>query len=274
MVQAGSPRQLGVGADEAVLRFAEGLQPSGGWAGGRQLILDGSPAFDLSFWCGTCPAMFERLQGAARTLSLEHLGTRLGEGISQVDDPVVAEFGQLLPLGTYVPLLLEVAPQLVRPAEPGDYFAHEQVATWGLAAFWGLPESPHTPYYRTFETAVGPQAHLYEFVVPMVPPSWNDRNRVAQCQALLEQTSTPTAVAVSVLDTCAPATDDRSTDWYKHWMLAHFLLDGHHKFEAAAATGRSLRLLALVSADESLATSQDFENLVDIRRRARQRREP
>ena len=65
------------------------------------------------------------------------------------------------------------------PMKPGDYFADEQVATWNVERFWGLPQYPQTPYYRTFETAVSRDAHLYEFVVPMVPPNWNDLARVA-----------------------------------------------------------------------------------------------
>jgi hypothetical protein len=46
-----------------------------------------------------------------------------------------------------------VRPRLVRPADEGDYFAREQVDSWGVEAFWGLPVYPHTPYYRTFELA-------------------------------------------------------------------------------------------------------------------------
>lgn len=184
------------------------------------------------------------------------------------------EFGRLLPKGPYLPLLLEVTPRLVRPVEPGDYFAHEQVATWGIDAFWGLPENPRTPYYRTFETAVGPTAHAYEFVVPMVPPSWNLRSTVDEYESLLATTSTPTAVAVSTLDICAASTATRDGDWYEHWALTHFLLDGHHKFEAAAAVGRPLRLLALVSIDGSLASADDIARLRDIRARAAAPRTP
>lgn len=53
-----------------------------------------------------------------------------------------------------LPLLLSVRPRLVLPAGPGDYFASGQVATWGMSSFWGLPEYPATPYYRTYETPV------------------------------------------------------------------------------------------------------------------------
>ena len=55
-------------------------------------------------------------------------------------------------------------------------------------------------------------AHLFEFVVPMVPPSWNDRARVTEHAERLATSSRPTAVAVSLLDVCEPATDDGAGD--------------------------------------------------------------
>lgn len=102
-------------------------------------------------------------------------------------------------------MLLAIVPRLVWPVLEGDYFSHEQVQTWGVDGFWGLPEYPRTPYYRTFETAIDPQAHLYEFVVPMVPPSWNERDRVRELETVLTSSNRPTAVAVSILDVCQPA---------------------------------------------------------------------
>ena len=45
-----------------------------------------------------------------------------------------------------------------------------------------------------------------------------------------------------------------------HWGLAHYLLDGHHKVEAAAQVGASVRLLSLVSVDGS---STDFRREVE-----------
>jgi len=75
----------------------------------------------------------------------------------------------------------------------------------------------------------------------MVPPSWNDRGRVGEFIESLATSDTATAVAVSILDVCQPATR-QGPEYYAHWALPHFLLDGHHKMEAAAASGQSLRL--------------------------------
>lgn len=261
--------RLGVPAFDARLRFGEGPKAAPWtWAGSRHLWTDGSdePAFELSFWCGTCPFLFQRLHDAARRLSLEALRDRLTAGASHIDTTVVDAFSMLLPEGQYLPLLLRVAPRLVQPGDEYDYFAHEQPATWGVGDD-GLPEDPATPYYRTFATHVDDEAHLYEFVVPMVAPERNDPDTVLVYGDLLSRTATPTAVAVSTLDISQPAVIPLGcSDYHAHWGLTHFLLDGHHKMQAAAATGRQLQLFALVSVEASLAQPQDIDRLPDLRR--------
>ena len=39
-----------------------------------------------------------------------------------------------------------------------------------------------------------------------------------------------------------------------HWAFPHFLLDGHHKLQAAAEVGVPIRVLSLLPVDHSLAT--------------------
>ncbi|MFE1381913.1 hypothetical protein ACFW6S_23550 [Streptomyces sp. NPDC058740] len=272
MIKTGDPRRLGLPACEARLHFDTELQEIGGGPRRRLLMVDDEPAFELSFYCGTCPLLFRRLEGAREKLSLESVQERLAGPLNELDGGGVIEaFGSLLPEGQYLPLLLSVEPRLVVPGREGDYFSGEQVATWGIDQFWGLPQYPRTPYYRTFETAVDADAHLYEFVVPMVPPAWNDRERVKEYVALMKQGTVPTAVAVSTLDVCQPALD-LGDDPCVHWGLTHFLLDGHHKLQAAAAAGRPVRLLSLLTLDESLAGAEDCARLPALRSRPRSTR--
>jgi hypothetical protein len=262
LLSSASPVRLGVPEGQARLRFS---REDWEHLASRYLFVSGEPAFELSFWCGTCPFLFERQGGANGTLSdeVEPLAD-LERPISTIEARIVATFSALLPEGEYLPLLLEVEPTLVAPSQERDYFAHEQVSTWGVNGFWGLPENPRSFYYRTFETGVKPDGHLYEFVVPMVPPSWNDPDGVDHYRALMARGVTPTAVAVSTLDVCQPADDDQSTDYYAHWGLTHFLLDGHHKLEAAAKAGAKVRLLALVSLDGSLAEAERIARLPEL----------
>lgn len=272
MFEVGEPRRLGVPESQARLRFGAEQREAGAGPGRRLLVVDGEPAFELSFWCGSCQFLFRRLEGARQTLSLEGVQEQL---IGTLTDPgergVLDAFGALLVQGKYLPMLLRVEPRLVVPGQEGDYFSGEQVATWGIDQFWGLPEYPHTPYYRTYETAVDISAHLYEFVVPMVPPAWNARGRVAEYVELLDRGTVPTAVAVSTLDVCEPAVG-QPADHYRHWGLTHFLLDGHHKLEAAATAGRPVQLLSLLALNESLAATEECARLPEVRAQPRSAR--
>lgn len=259
---------MGVDRAFAAVRFGEEPGAKGAWAGRRILWLRGDAAFELTFWCGTCPILFQRLEGATSTLPIAEIEDTLRRGLDGIDPDVLAIFAGLLPAAAYLPLLLQVTPRLVLPTTDDDYFAHEQIATWPIDSYLGHPEDPRTPYYRTFETPVTAGAHLYEFVVPMVPPTWNDRARVRQYAQTLKAGSLPTAVAVSTLDISQPATEDESSDYYEHWALTHFLLDGHHKLEAAAVTGQPLQLLSLIAIEASLAREADILRLLTIRAQA------
>jgi len=269
VVAAGPPRSLGVESGSRV-RFGEAPKPEGAWAGTRTLWIDEAPTFALSYWCGTCPFLFERLEGGGANLSLRDLSKQLAVGLDELDEDVIARFATLLPLGTYLPLLLRVQPQLVRSGEGGDYFADEQMKTWTQG--WQAHD-PQTAYYRTYEAPVEAEAHLFEFVVPMVPPTWNEPGRAGEHRARLARSERPTAVAVATLDVSQPAMSDESDDYFAHWGLTHFLLDGHHKMEAAAEATRPLRLLSLVSLDSSLAKDEQVLRLPELRARPRARRE-
>lgn len=236
----------------------------------RRLTLRGVPVFELGMWCGTCPAIFQRLN-EPEAADLRLTNERLGAGLAAIDDDVLRTYGGALPKSQYTALLLEVTPQLVAPGDNSDYFSHEQVATWGIDPVVGAPESPRTPYYRTFETPVGRHGHLYEFVVPMVPPAWNDGQRVAR---YFERAGTTpaTAVAYSLLDVVQPAMDE-GEDYYEHWVLTHFLLDGHHKVEAASATGGPVRLLSLLDERISIASPDEISVLINARSNSRQPRD-
>ena len=277
LLSASGPRTLGV-AEGARVRFGEEPKQEGTFAGRRLLFLDERPAFELSFWCGTCQFLFKRLEGANQTASLAEVGQRLADGLDGIDEEIVDRFAELLPQGTYVTMLLQIEPRLVLPADDDDYFANEQVATWNVEGFWGLPHYPQTPYYRTFEAVVraeahmyDAEAHLYEFVVPMVPPSWNEPSRVKELAERLARSSGPTAVAVSTLDVSQPA-NQAGPDYHAHWGLTHFLLDGHHKLQAAAQIGRPLQLLSLLSVDASLATPEQVQCVPELLTRPASRR--
>jgi hypothetical protein len=216
----------------------------------RFLTVDGVAGFEITFWCGTCALLFRRRAGADGYLPPGVMRERLKAGLDDLDPQIVEAFMLLLAAGEYRPMLLEVTPRLVTPGEAGDYFTGEQLHLWDVDEHLsGEIVDPGTPYYRL--DADGParindKNVLFEFIAPMQPPSRNDPDTVAAYVAAYDEGVVPTAVAVTIADTALPW--DRSVDEHpQHWALTHFLLDGHHKTQAAAQLGRPLRLLSLVS---------------------------
>jgi len=63
---------------------------------------------------------------------------------------------------------------------------------------------------------------------------------------------------------------DDGEDYYEHWVLTHFLLDGHHKIEAAASASRLIRLLSLVDGRISIASPEELASMVKARSQPRE----
>lgn len=235
---------------------------------GRYLRLNDRHAYEVGNGCGTCQFWFTRMEGANSNVEVDELRQRLTDGLASTSDFAVERFSQVLGMGRYAVLLMDLRPKLVSPDAPEGYFAVEQTALWGLDGFWGLPHYPKVPYYRLDDKVVTETAKLFEFVVPMCPPTWLNAGTVAAFAAKLDTEAAPTAVALSVLDVKQPANWPDGATINTHWCLAHYLLDGHHKFYAAATGGRKIRLLSFLAVDEGAATYQDVDTLLRLLRLA------
>lgn len=99
LVIAGERRPLGVPSD-SWLTLGEEPKQNGMWAGRRLLSVRGNPAFELSFWCGTCQFIFRRLEGANEGGSFEDLQQLLTEGVNGVDEAVSSGSGRSFRLMT------------------------------------------------------------------------------------------------------------------------------------------------------------------------------
>jgi hypothetical protein len=231
--------------------------------GSRHLILDGEKAYELSFGCGTCGFIFERLPGADRTVSVEELRDTLNRGMATIDESTLDRIAPVLPKGQYSVHLLDVCPRLTMPYSEEDYFSREQTDLWGMDHFWALPHNPRTEYYRTHAQVIAKGTALYEFVVPIVPHTWLKDGVCKAYEQQIEAGSKPTALALGVLDVVQPAVWEGDPSITKHFCLAHFLLDGHHKMWAASLTGRPITLLTFIAMDHCLATDEAIRQVTD-----------
>lgn len=242
----------------AFRRDAEGFQ--------RFLTVGGQDAFALGNICTTCHFVFERLSGcpaiASFSMSPDAMGARLERSEGLFDPEFQAAVLSALPSGSYTILHQKAVPVRTSPGAPDDYFANEcaQVYTWRDGI-----HSPKTDYFRLPDVTVSASNTLFQFIVPFQDLSALDPERVRAYQRVCNSGSAPTALALAVLDVEGPPT---SSHYIEHSVIAHYLLDGHHKVQAAAALGAPIGLLSFVNHAESLADPGEVDAVVDALRHA------
>ena len=223
----------------------------------RFLTVNGKQAYHLGNVCGTCRFLFERMEGANTGIEVDELTALLAAGLNNLSEEVVEKLAQLLPASNYIVALLRLKPQLVQLGGESDYFAVEQVENEdGVDPFWGLPHYPKVPYYRVVgrSRVKVPQGEAFDFIVPMIPESMLERERIGFYERSLNDDFAPTAVALSLLDVKGPAYS--GTD---HWCLAHYVIDGHHKVAAAARADRELTLIAFIAVDHGISSKEQVD---------------
>ena len=253
VIATGEPQELGV--EYSRIRFVTG-DPS---RRANLLVIDDSAVIETRGWCGTCPFWF-RNYGSRTQVSLASVEELLRQGLDRLDERAIQQYAELLPRGRYLPLLLRIAPRRIGSSGKGSYWRKELTDWWSEKA--SKPEDiPTSPHYRTFEGTMDANTQLFEFVLPLVSPHLNDQDRVKRYAEVLASSDRPTAVALSIL-----TVHEMNRE---HWILTHFLLDGHHKMQAAAETGRRLRLLSLLAIDESLFARDGSADQLDAFLKAR-----
>lgn len=234
--------------------------------GDRYLCLDGKRAYHVGFGCQTCSFLFERLSGANQAVQIESTAEALRNGVNSLNDEVVRLIEAGLPEDNYCAILGEFPVTMVKPGEPDDYFVKEQIALWGEDPFWCLPHDPRVPYFRAGDRDMGESKQLFNFIVPMFPTQWLNMTTVAEYKEALATKSSGTAIALGVLDVRSPVDwkQEKAPGPTEHWCLTHYLLDGHHKLNAASEAGKPLRLLSFIGSSFGLSEQSGIQRVVDL----------
>jgi hypothetical protein len=230
----------------------------------RFITLDGKKAYHIGNICGTCEFFFERLEGANDKVSPAELSKTLRAGIAKLDQDLLQRVAAAFPSGDYSAMLVECVPRRVMPSEPGDYFREEQVTLWGVNGFWGLPHYTKTEYYRTEPISMTNARRLFEFVIPMFPKTFLHADALDSYKAALSGGTTPTALALSVLDIKQPADWEGDPEINAHWCLSHYLLDGHHKTLAASELGLPISILSFLAMENGVSTREEAAEVIQI----------
>jgi hypothetical protein len=109
-------------------------------------------------------------------------------------------------------------------------------------------------YYRAgtrpVEVPYDRETTLFEFIVPLQPLARLDPDRIEHYRAILREGHAPTAIALSAYDSKGSMEVD-----VQHFIATNFLVDGHHKVEAAHLERKEITVLAFIST--ALAPNQD-----------------
>jgi hypothetical protein len=251
--------EYAVSGSASILKL-ERYGPYGENSFGRHLTLDGGRAYLLTTSCDTCPFLFERADGANQSVDVGEFAERLRAGLDELEPSVIDAAARAMPDGKYRVALLDAPPKLVWPGDEDDYFTHEQLDLWEIDPFWGLPNNPRVPYFRTASTPVSDHARLFEFIVPMFPPRWLDQDAMEEYRERASRGERQTALAISLLDVRQPADWEGDPEIDEHWCIAHFVADGNHRVYGAAEGQRQrdcFRSCRLTGASRRLSRSAE-----------------
>ena len=227
----------------------------------RFLAISGASVVEIGNICETCQFWFRRLPAEAAPVDQEAVQQILTAGLDMLNEEVVGAFGKLLQSGTYRVAFFRLVPKPVEPGSADDYFCAEQPREWPHIGEIDDQIDPATSYYRVRDRSdvqADEGGRGFEFIVPLQSPESLDEARISFFQKRFEQGDTPTAVAVGVLD--IKQYWDTVT---AHWCLSHYLLDGHHKVEAAARLAQPLTLLSFIACDRGISGVGHVDRLLE-----------
>ena len=230
----------------------------------RFISIEGKKAFHIGNICGTCNFFFERLEGANKKVSQKSVIETVGNQPVQIYSAAYFEIVKLIPAGKYRVFILNVHPRFVRVGTDADYFVKEEIETFGIDGFWGLPHHPKINYYREVDVEIDDKSKLFSFLIPIVPENWLDDETVMLYREKMGRGIVPTAIALSHIDIKEPADWDQGQKHTRHICFANYILDGHHKLFASAEAGKPLNLLSFVSIENSICSAGEIDEVEKI----------
>lgn len=239
----------------------------------QHLLVAGERVFEYGSPCGTCGIVFRKVGSSAHQVSDSEAFKLVGDLDSVPSDEILLRLARVLQPGTYHPAVVEGTVKLIDPGAPNDYFASDVIRLSGVEPPVEPPDDqpsgPRTPYYRfgsEFELdrtgrSSGPhKALVTAIIMPLHDPSRLSRGRVEYWLRQRDAGRPLTAFAVAVIDNQQPAMSpaDESYPYEEQFLFTNCLLDGHHRVQAAAESGRAVRILSLLARESSLVGSEDI----------------
>jgi hypothetical protein len=248
------------------------------WGWFTQLTIGSERVFEYGNPCGTCGIVFRKVGSVADRVSDAQAVQLLGELDALPPLDALRRLARVLQPGEYCPSIVAGTVKLIAPGAADDYFATDvfrlfRVIVRDDTADDTAAADPGTPYYRfgvdhaldrTGRLSGHHKALVTAVVMPLQDPARLDRERIAYWKRQHDAGMALTAFAVAVLDNQAPAKElpDPTYPYEEMLLLTLCLLDGHHRLQAAAELGASVRILSLLTMEYSLGGSEDIATVL------------
>lgn len=234
----------------------------------RYLSFDGEQLFHIGNICGTCAFFFNQVNENIKTsYTIEEIRDVLNKGVASLDDNLTNILSKLMPVGTYEVSLFEIHPVQTCKNGKGDYFAEEQEPLW-------YPESNDEEclttgmkYYRGVTEKINDYTSFYEFFVPLYQPEYLNEEHIQFYQEQIRNGYQPTAISLGTMEgkTAIQWSPDLDND-YDHLYFVHYLMDVHHKIQAAAREAKPITLISFVLKDKALENINKLVKIYDYTR--------
>jgi hypothetical protein len=230
-----------------------------------EVKVDSEVAARIASTCNTCDFVIGVTDDGVDASKLLTVMSEATEyGLTDVSAEVVGALSPVLPTGGYEVCLFSVRPRLAEPGSSNDFFRNEYVQFWGEFAV-----SIDLTYYRDDQIASRGYAvesddleMVYELIVPLQRREALDAERVEHYRKLIREGHRPTAIALGILDDRYPI-----HSFIAHEHLLNFLIDGHHKMEAAHLEEAEITLLSCITTYQ-LSSDTALKNLIDAYKEA------
>lgn len=228
----------------------------------RYISYDNEQLYHIGNVCGTCAFFFRQVKtDLTGSYTVDSVREILNSGINRLDDSLLQSLAAIIPNGAYECILLEIQPYQTCFNGKGDYFKEDQAPLW---YYGGDDDTVGTgmSYYRGTDRVISKQEKLFEFFIPLYQPSSLNEERIKYYREQIRKGRKPTAIALSVIDAKESMIfDEEPADGIIcHWGFANYLLDGHHKIQAAAREHQPITLISFISKDASFRIVDDLVN--------------
>jgi hypothetical protein len=192
------------------------------------LDINREPFIRISNICDTCSTIFDFVKKSDLPLAPTQLRDILNKGFSSIPNDVIEMVKFLLPKGVYTVGLINL-----NPHKPNEY--HSRFFREDFFIEKGFLMSN----CQDFETDEIPEWH-YEILVPIIHENSVDPNQIEHYKQIFQSGEKPIALSLSIDDIRYP-----SGKGIEH-VLAHIILDGHHKILAACELGLPITVLSFL----------------------------